>query len=301
MNTFVDDIKNSFISRYGAVAQIITINIAIYLIIGIIALIMALSGFFGAFSSLFGSWLSLSSNLSSLIFKPWTIITYGFLHWPNDVLHILFNMLTFYWFGRILFENISNRNAHVWTLYILGVLSGAILFLITMNLLPAFSRSIPRGGYFLNGASAGVMAIVVAAATYLPNFTFHLFLIGPVRIKWIALVLVLLDIILIPSDNPGGRIAHIGGALIGFIYIRQLKRGNDWSALYVKLTSIFERKKHTKATNMKIVVDRRGSENFAGGITQQEIDRILEKIHAVGYENLTLEEKQTLFKAGKDN
>lgn len=301
MNTFVDDIKNNFITRYGAIAQIISINIALYLIIGIIALIMALSGFLGVFNSFIGSWLSLSSNFLSLLYKPWTIITYGFLHWPNDVLHILFNMLTLYWFGRILYENISNRNAHIWTLYILGVLSGAILFLATMNLLPAFSRGVPRGGYFLNGASAGVMAIVVSTATFLPNFTFHLFLIGPVRIKWIALVLVLLDIILIPSDNPGGRIAHLGGALIGFIYIRQLKGGNDWSTSYDKIISLFSKKNQSIAPNMKIVVDRRSSENFPKGVTQQEIDRILEKIHAVGYANLTVEEKQTLFKAGKDN
>jgi membrane associated rhomboid family serine protease len=305
MKTFTDEIKYSFLPRFGALAEIIILNVGLYVVLGLVGLMFFLAGSYGIFEGFVRQYLSLPSNLGLLLFRPWTIITYGFLHFPEAVFHIAFNMLWMFWIGRILAEYISERNKHIWSLYLWGVLAGAVAYLLATNLFPIFRGT----NFFLNGASAGVTAIIVGTATLVPNATIYLLFFGAVRLKWLALVFVLLDVLMLPAGNPGGRIAHLGGALIGFLYVSQMQKGNDWGFLYDKIQTLFRPKPKPR---MRVVSSRVSSPSQptgkaypsspqpAGKPSQQEIDRILDKIQAVGYENLTTEEKQTLYNAGKE-
>lgn len=307
MKTFTDEIKYSFLPRYGALAEIIILNVGLYVVIGLAGLFFYLAESYHTFIGFVSNYLSLPSNLGLLLYRPWTVITYGFLHYPEAVFHIAFNMLWMFWIGRILAEYISQRNKHIWSLYILGVLGGAVFYVLTTNLFSVF-----RGAnFFLNGASAGVTAIIVGTATLVPNASIFLLFFGAVRLKWLALVFVLLDILMLPTGNQGGRIAHLGGAFIGFLYISQLQKGNDWGIFYDKIQALFRPKPKPR---MRVVSSRVTTPSQptgkstaaspqpqqAGKPSQQEIDRILDKIQSVGYENLTTEEKQTLYNAGKE-
>ena len=307
MKTFADDIKYSFLPRYGALAQIILINVGIYLVLGLIGLFFFLFNSYSTFEAIIRNIFSLPSNLNLLLFRPHTILTYGFLHFPVHFFHIAFNMLWMFWIGQILVQYISEKNKHIWSLFVGGVLFGALLFLISTNTFTVFQG----GGYRLNGASAGVTAIVVGTATLVPNASIYLLIFGAVRLKWLALIFVLLDVLLLPAGNAGGRIAHLGGALFGYLYISQLQKGNDWGIVYEKITALFQSKPKPR---MRVVANRMAEQSRSAPSSasassspkrpatpsEQEIDRILDKIQMVGYENLTMEEKQTLFNAGKE-
>jgi hypothetical protein len=224
-----------------------------------------------------------------------------FLHY--QLLHILFNMLFLFWFGRILYEFVGNRK--ILPIYFYGGLAGAALAVIMFQLPPL--QDAP--GDVMLGASAGVMAIVVAAATIAPNYTVFLLFIGPVRLKYIALVVILLDVIAIPGPvNTGGHLAHLGGALLGFLFINQLQRGRDWSIgfnrLFEALTSLFSRRRSPRVVyrsreRRTSPAQKRRSARYEKG-KQEYLDEILDKIAKSGYENLTKEEKEFLFKVSKE-
>lgn len=266
---------------------LIWINIAVYLAINVPGTIegwINSTKYIAAFSN---EYLSLPSNLSKLLIRFWTPFTYMFMH--ADVWHILFNMLWLYWFGQIFEEFLGKKR--IIGLYLLGGLAGGVLFVIAFNLLPLFSY-VKQVGHVV-GASASVMAIVVAAATIVPNYTINLMLIGPVKIKWIALFYVAVDFLSTTGTNAGGQIAHLGGALIGFIYVKQLQRGNDWIAGIAGIVNIFKRKPKLK------VVSTNRDKNLAVKPRQEEIDAILDKISQNGYDSLNTHEKEILFRASK--
>lgn len=266
---------------------LIWINIAVYLAINVPGTIegwINSTKYIAAFSN---EYLSLPSNLSKLLTRFWTPFTYMFMH--ADVWHILFNMLWLYWFGQIFEEFLGKKR--IIGLYLLGGLAGGVLFVIAFNLLPLFSY-VKQVGHVV-GASASVMAIVVAAATIVPNYTINLMLIGPVKIKWIALFYVAVDFLSTTGTNAGGQIAHLGGALIGFIYVKQLQRGNDWIAGIAGIVNIFKRKPKLK------VVSTNRDKNLAVKPRQEEIDAILDKISQNGYDSLNTHEKEILFRASK--
>ena len=226
--------------------------------------------------------LTVPAYLPELLYKPWTLLTYMFSH--TGLLHFIFNVLWLYWMGRI-FEDFLNSRQFTFT-YIAGGLIGAILFLAFYNFLPAFREVILQSPALI-GASAGVMAIVVATATLLPDYSIMLLFFGQVRLKYLVLIYVALDIIGISGLNPGGSIAHLGGALLGFIYIKQLQAGHDWS-------KIFSKRRKLK------VVQRNTSSSYSStsNIPDEEIiDRILDKISKSGYNSLTKQEKEQLFRA----
>jgi membrane associated rhomboid family serine protease len=206
----------------------IGINAVVFFAVGIIYVVEVL------FLSRFGVTLWLENNLTlpaylpALLYKPWSLITYMFLH--RDFFHFLFNMLGLFWFGRI-FEDFLNSRQFTFT-YLMGGLFGGLLFIAFYNIFPAFQTSLYLAT--LLGASACVMAIVVAAATLLPDYTIRLLLLGDVQLKFLALFYVLINLVSIASTNAGGAIAHLGGALLGFIYIKQLRAGNDWSKIFDK-------------------------------------------------------------------
>jgi hypothetical protein len=174
----------------------------------------------------------------------------------------------------------------------MGGLAGAFFFVASYNLFPVF-REFVRDSTIV-GASAGVMAVVVGTATLLPNYTMPLFLFGQVRLKWIALFFVIFDFIGVAGPNAGGELSHIGGALIGFLYIKRLQAGNDWVAT---ISNVFKRS--PKVPNLK-VVSRNGGKRSASKPRQEDIDRVLDKISVSGYDSLNSEEKEILFRVSKN-
>jgi hypothetical protein len=205
-------------------------------------------------------------------------------------LHIFFNMLWLYWIGQIFEEYLGNKRTI--GLYIFGGLTGALFFVLAYNYLPVFANSGAAEGTIVVGASASVMAIIIATATLLPDYTISMMFIGPVKLKWIAIFYVLLDFLLIAGPNGGGEIAHLGGALFGFIYIKQLQRGSDWIGA---INGMFKPKSKLK------VAANNSDRNSNAKPRQEEIDRILDKISQTGYDSLNKQEKEILFRASKDN
>jgi membrane associated rhomboid family serine protease len=247
--------------------------------------------------------IAIPSPIDEFIQRPWTILSYAFVHsldgW-NGVRHILFNMLALYWFGRLFVEYLGSDK--LIAVYVLGALFGALLYLLAFNTIPFYVQGPPA---ILVGASAAVIAIVVAIATLLPDYTFFIFLIGPVRIKYIAAVIVVISYLGTIGDNAGGELSHLGGALIGFIYTKQLQAGNNWGA-WITVTLDWVRKLFKPRQRVKVTYRSETAENYrratksnASGISQAEIDAILDKISAGGYESLSKDEKEKLFKASK--
>jgi membrane associated rhomboid family serine protease len=291
-----DEFKSAFQRHNNAHAQLIIINVAVFLIVSINSVIFNISGF-GEEGWLIEKQFWIPALLSEFLNRPWTIITYAFMH--GGFLHILFNMLTLYWFGRLFVEYLGSDK--LVAVYVLGALFGALFYLLAYNTIPFF---MPKAHLAqMVGASAAVNAIVVGAAVLLPNYTFFMPFIGPVKIKYIAAIAVALSLIGADKDNAGGNIAHLGGALIGFIYIKQLQAGFNWG-LWITVTidwfkDLFKSKPKVKVTYRGEEKTSKKPSTPASKASQVEIDAILDKISDRGYESLTKEEKEKLFNASK--
>ena len=216
------------------------------------------------------------ADLMSLIFKPWSLITYGFLH--GSFSHLFWNMIMLFYFGNILVNYFGDKR--LLNVFFNGILFGGIIYIISYNLFPVFTGVSSK----MIGSSAGVMAILFYITSYNPNHTIRFFFVN-IKLLYIAVFLLLMDIIQIPVENSGGHIAHLGGALIGFLMFRSFK-GIDFVDIYTNLI--------TKKNNKKI----KRNKTFSGSnFDQKKIDSILDKISESGYESLTKEEKNYLFKA----
>ena len=211
-------------------------------------------------------YLALPAYLPKLLVRFWTPLTYMFMH--DGVFHILFNMLWLYWIGQI-FEDFSGYKRTL-GLYLMGGIAGAVFYILSYNFFPVFANALPVS--VVVGASASVMAVIVATATLLPDYTISLFIIGPVKLKWIAIAYIILDFISITGPNSGGEIAHLGGALIGFIYIKRLQKGHDWIS---SIASLF--KSGPRLSNLKVVA-RNNAKKGPLRPRQEDVDRILDKI-----------------------
>ena len=292
---FSDTIKSQ-IRTADTLQRIILVNVVIYLGFAIVRAMMKL--FMSSLDEYFtpSQWLAVPASVSSLIMKPWTIITYMFYH--EDFFHILFNMLWLFWMGKIFQEYLGSKK--LFSTYILGGISGAILYIIAYNTFPLFSNSVNFS--FALGASAGVLAITVASATLLPDYRVGLMFIGPVALKYIAIVSVFLDLISVSGSNAGGHIAHLGGALFGFTYIRQLKQGRDlakWFNNFIdRLSTMFKGGSKMKVSYKRTVADDDYVSNKKA--KQERTDEILDKISKSGYGSLTKEEREFLFKSSKE-
>lgn len=285
MNTW-QQIQYKMLRSGSRVNLLIGINVLVYLLVGIAEVIDKV-GFQSDFIEYYSNeLLLLPAFLPRVASHFWTPFTYMFMH--AGIFHILFNMLWLYWIGQIFEEYLGNKRTI--GLYLLGGLTGAIFFIAAYNIFPFFAPVL--SGSTVVGASASVMAIIVATATLLPDYSIGLILIGPVKLKWIALFYVVVDFLSIAGPNAGGEFAHLGGALFGFIYIKQLQRGHDWIGA---IAGIFK-----KRSKMK-VVSRNSDGNISGKPRQDEIDRILDKITDSGYESLNKQERETLSRASKDN
>ena len=298
-NTIWQDIRQTLSRSNTVVQQLIIVNIIVFLLINVPRLFFWLAGH-GLDPYYYSDYLGVPSDLNQLLHQPWTLFTYMFTH--GEVMHILFNMLVLYWFGRILTEFLGNRK--ILPLYLLGGLSGAFLFIICYQLFPVFHAVVPEARAW--GASASVMAIMVAAATLVPDYIMFLILIGPVKIKWIAIFTIALDLLSIPSSNAGGHIAHLGGALFGFLFIRQMQKGRDLSSgvnwLIDQIVTLFQPKPPMKVSYRTKEKTARQTSHKATNLPskQERLDAILDKIAQSGYESLSKEEKEFLFSVSKE-
>jgi membrane associated rhomboid family serine protease len=291
------EIKDSY--RFGSVlTRLIYINIAVFLILRLIHVFIAItSGPIdeNQFNLLW--WLSVPSAPDQLIMRPWTIVTYMFVHF--QFLHILFNILYLYWFGKLFIQLMGSKK--LVPVYMLGGISGAIFYILAINLVPSFYTHFPSN--ILMGASASTMAIMMAVATYAPNHTLNLMFIGEVRLKYIALVFITIDVLSISTfENTGGILSHLGGVLFGFSYSAMLVKGTDVSSPFnsmgKSIGSLFKPKSKLKVTYKRPLTDF--EYNAQKVRKQKELDRILEKIKHSGYDSLSKEEKSVLFEASKE-
>ena len=285
-NFIFEDIKKAWNKRDNGLIKIILINIIVFVSINFVQVILTISGL-SSFFTLFINKLMLPASLGTFILQPWSIITYFFLH--MSFMHILWNMLFLYWFGKIINDNIGN-NALI-SLYVLGGIIGGLFYMAVYNIVPYYGERVSDS--LMLGASAGVFSVVVGSATLMPNYTFYLLLIGPVRIKYIALFYVLLSFFDVAGTNAGGEIAHLGGAFIGYIYIRQLQNGINIGEGIINFINFFSEKKENKEKK-KENIQKETEET-----TQDEVDKILDKISESGYSSLTSKEKERLFNASK--
>jgi membrane associated rhomboid family serine protease len=294
-----DEFKNAFQRPNNGHVQLIIINVVVFLVLVVFFVLSQVSQLPELFDFIHRQ-LAIPAPILTFFQKPWTIITYAFVHDWTGVFHILFNMLVFYWFGKLFVEYLGSDK--LIAVYFLGAIAGAIAYLIVYNIIPFYEARIPTGG--MVGASAAVYAIVVATATLLPDYTFFLLLLGPVRIKYIAAFYIVVSFLGSVGPNEGGNVAHLGGALIGFLYIKQLQAGVNWGG-WVTATldwfkSLLAPRPNVKVTYRKEPTSKKTSKaSKTSSISQDEIDNILDKISDGGYESLTKEEKEKLFNASK--
>jgi membrane associated rhomboid family serine protease len=306
---FWDNLKNAFRHSDNSLYKLIAINLLVFFGLLIVRVLLTISGL-GDFYRAGLSHFMMPAYLPKLATQPWSVFTYMFMH--EGVFHILFNMLFLYWFGMLIHQYLGSRKLA--NLYILGGLFGALFYVVIYNLAPYFSQSVESS--VMLGASAGVFAIVVGAATLTPNTTFFLIIIGPVKIIYIAAFYVILSFANSIGANAGGEIAHLGGALLGYLYITQLRRGNDWGVPVQKVGIFFESLFNRSRSKVKVSY-RKAKTTSNGGFgsfssksnpspvsksqetTQEEIDAILDKIADKGYDALSKEEKRKLFEFSK--
>jgi membrane associated rhomboid family serine protease len=274
----IDEIKQQY--KLGDVPQkLIFINILVFLL----SIVFFFKFRFGIFD--YPNWLALSSDYKEVIFYPWTLISYSFFH--ADPFHLLFNLIFLYFISNLFYTFFNTRQ--FLTVYFLGSFFGGIVYLLYSNLFNHFSLIV--------GASGSVMAVFIAVAAYSPNMPLKLPLIGLVKIWHVALFYVFVDLLYLLSDNTGGHIAHLSGSIIGFVFAMLMKRGIDISAIF-----IFKKKKNT---TFKKVYKNKPEKKYQSvrvsdvNFTQRQIDEILEKISKSGYDSLTKEEKEFLFKENK--
>lgn len=298
MASIFDDLKYSYRSG-NMVTRFIFLNVGVFVALSIIRVF----GFFYQTELLAEiiPWIAGSSSPERMLFRPWTAITYMFVH--EGLWHLLVNMIML-WFSGRLFGDLLNDKRFV-SVYFLGGIAGFLLYFAAYNVFPVFSGTTST----IIGASASVIAVLVAIATYAPDMVVRLILLGNVKLKYIAIFLVALDILFLDGGNTGGRLAHLGGAFYGFFYARSLQKGNDWSNGFYSVVNFF-RDLVKPRPKMKVASSTKGkSKNFGSASSstsardrsaeQRKIDEILDKISRSGYDSLTKEEKEFLFNASK--
>lgn len=245
-------------------------------------------------------WFTLPADLNLLLARPWTFITYMFIHF--DVFHFLGNALWLWAFGYILQDLLDNNKLIPVFLY--GGVAGALVFLLSYNLIPRLPIEST-----LEGASAGVMAVAIATTTLAPTYRLLPMFNGGIPLWVLTIIFVIIDFASITGSNGGGHLAHLGGAVIGFVFIKQLQRGNDWSIWMIKsynwISNLFnpEKKDWKKTARQSYYYKTEGTQPFKKipNITQKRVDDILDKINQRGYRSLTEEEKEILKRASEDD
>lgn len=297
---FIDQLKTEY--RVGGIVQrLIFWNVGLFIIPMILFSILKLGSvdiaIFDWTNPFSDDFFSLSSNPVDLLWKPWSVLGYAFLH--SGFMHVLFNMLTLYFAGRLFLTFFTQKQ--LFGLYVLSAIFAGLIYILGYNLLPLLVGQTAK----MTGASAAIMAILVATAVYAPYYEVRLMLIGTVKLWHIALVFIVLDLIYAPLDNSGGHIAHLAGDLFGFIYIKLLQSGTDLtkgvSGTIGFFANLFKSRKSApfKKVYRNTAPPTRNSAVKPKDLTQKQIDEILDKIGQSGYDSLTKEEKDFLIKVSK--
>jgi membrane associated rhomboid family serine protease len=307
MSGLFDDFRSEFSKPNNTLVQLILVNTIVFLVLLVakIGFTMAQQG--GVYDFVLAQ-VMIPGSITAFLHKPWTLLTYSFAH--EDIFHILYNMLFLFWFGRLVDEYLGSRR--LIGLYIMGGLAGGALYLAMYNLVPYFHNQIEAARML--GASAAAFSVAMGAATLLPNYTFHLLFFGPVRIKYIVFFFIVLSIAQSAGPNAGGNLAHLGGAIMGFAYVKLLQNGTDLGRpIYWLVDSISNltkpkppvkvsyRQRSNASTTTSTYASAGSATPSATAPNQDEVDMILDKISRSGYESLTREEKQKLFRASQRN
>ena len=295
MATIITELKEKY-QKGNICLQLIYINVTVFVLVTVCGVLLQLFNY-----TLDGglSWLELPASFSRFIIQPWTLLTYMFMH--AGFFHILFNMLWLYWFGKMFLLFFSAK--HLRGVYLLGGICGGLLYMTAYNIFPYFQYMIE--GSFLLGASASVLAIVAATAYREPNYPISLLLLGTVRLKYLALIVIGMDLFFITSSNAGGHISHLGGALAGLWFAASLNKGRDITAWINRTLDTFTEffSPRTRKPKMKIHYGGNRQKDYDYNARKKsqfdEIDRILDKLKKSGYESLTADEKKSLFDASK--
>lgn len=294
MGSFITDLKAQF-SRGNLAVRFIFVTTGVFLVFS----------FMKVFCMLFQvdySWirlLALPSNVDYFLMQPWTLLTYMLMH--ADAWHLLFNMLWLYWFGNMFLSSFSEK--HFRGLYILGGIAGGLFAILCFQVIPYFRDSLP---IMLVGASASVLAIAVATTMRRPDENVRLFLFGSLKLRYLIFVMIALDLLFLTSSNGGGHLAHLGGAFMGWLFVKCLEKGYDLTRginwVIDSLSDIIALKKRIRKPKMK--VSRGGKQQHTSAPQQTktdngDIEQILAKLKQSGYASLTTEEKKRLFDASK--
>ena len=292
MDPIITNLRQRF-QQGTLLVKLIYINVAVFLFIRLAGMLLLL---FNVYDLSLLPYLQFTASLEHWLYRPWTVLTYMFVHY--DFWHILINMLWFYWFGGLFLQVFTERQ--LGGLYLLGGMAGALLFMLTYNLFPYFQDEADFS--FLIGASASVMAVVFAISFYRKDTEIFLFLFGRVKLIYVALGSLALDLVAMTSENAGGHIAHVGGALVGIWFASRMKAGKDLTSgmnqLIDRIVNLFKRK-----PKMRVTYQNGREADYAYNARKQaeqmDIDRILDKLKQYGYANLTAEEKKRLFEASQ--
>lgn len=284
MNTdWWQNIKLFFMQK-STLPRLMFVNIAVFVITYATGIFMWLMN--SGSVELINSKLAVPADIGILASRPWTLVTYMFIH--NGLGHLFFNMLALYFGGMIFTQYLSDRKL-LWT-YLLGGLAGALLYILSFNVFPAFNANL-QTSYAL-GASASVLAIIVASATYMPTYRINLWMFGSVQLKYLAIIFVGVDFLSITGGNAGGHIAHLGGALYGFVYVQLMNKNIDLGKLFGRRPKMKVERNASRPLTDDEYNRRRANE-------QARVDAILDKIARNGYSSLTQEEKDFLFTSSK--
>lgn len=287
MGNVIDNIKRFFDGK-GLLAGLVIANIAVFVVI---RLVMTVFTLFNLGDPSLLRFIELPADLSQIAKAPWTLLTYMFVH--KDLLHILFNMLLLYWFGKVFLMFFNEKQ--LMAVYLLGGIAGALFYIVSFNLFPYFQQVVEFS--YLIGASASVMGVVFGASFFKKDFRLNLLFIGSVKIYYIALVCLALDILAVTSSNAGGHWAHIGGATFGIAYALSYQKGKDLTGGLNKaidrFVNLFKKKPTMKVSYQKREQDYKYNEKK--NEKTQALDQILDKIKKSGYNSLTKEEKKRLF------
>lgn len=281
---FIDTIKYKY--KTGTIIEkLIYLNVAIF---AFTLLITVFQGLYKGEQNFLMQWFSLDDNLNEFLSKPWSILSYGFLH--ADFIHLIFNMITLYFIGNLFIQYFTQKQAL--SFYLLGTLFGGILYLLSQNYFPLFEGR----NTTLVGASAGISAIFIGIATYIPNYQIKIRFLGFIKFWHLAVVWLAFDIIGLIGPNAGGSFSHLGGSLFGFLYVNQAS--NKKTGISEMFSSLFKTKeKPLKTVHKSVKIKKNTPKNSAPN--QIQIDAILDKISKSGYDTLTKTEKEFLFKQGK--
>jgi membrane associated rhomboid family serine protease len=297
-NTLWQDFRMYVLHSGNVLYKLVAINVAVFLLMAFVSVFLTLFGVapdLPTAMAVLQAPLSVHSGFPDMFIYAWAFITYQFVH--HDFFHILFNMLIFLFAGRIFREFLGDKK--LLSVYLLGGVCGAIVFILAMQAFPIFRGSSP----YMMGASASVMAVLAGIGTLLPTYSVRLMFIGNVKLVYIVIFLAVVDFISLVGANAGGHFAHLGGVAWGFLYIRNLQQGRDLGAW---LTNLFDRlkpgqKRSTlRARRSDGATLKPVSKSSANRVSQDEVDTILDKIAKSGYESLSQREKDILFRASKE-